>query len=178
MKHILLREGRRESYIFHTSYVDGSEIQRENQLRLVLYPSIYRVSYIPGGAAFFHQQCKYIYIYFTPFCDMVPLTFDYNPRTWTISILGAAMPCLLASQFGYSKRLCCFKSNPHKQIHVITYTDIHKHTRIETHKDIYIYIFAFVLNILHLFTHTLECCPTKMPKIFEFLSAVSPPNTS
>ena len=29
--------------------VDGSEIRRENQLRLVVYPIIYRVLYIPGG---------------------------------------------------------------------------------------------------------------------------------
>ena len=29
--------------------VDGSEIRRENQLRLVVYPMIYRVLDIPGG---------------------------------------------------------------------------------------------------------------------------------
>ena len=29
-----------------------AEIRRENQLRLVVYPIIYRVSYIPGGAGF------------------------------------------------------------------------------------------------------------------------------
>ena len=29
--------------------VDGSEIRRENQLRLVVYPCIHRVLYIPGG---------------------------------------------------------------------------------------------------------------------------------
>jgi len=28
---------------------DGSEIRRENQLRLVVYPIIYRVLHIPGG---------------------------------------------------------------------------------------------------------------------------------
>ena len=32
--------------------VDGSEIQQTHQLRLVVYPIIYRVSYIPGGAGF------------------------------------------------------------------------------------------------------------------------------
>ena len=32
--------------------VDGSEIRRENHLRLVVYPIIYRVFYIPGGAGF------------------------------------------------------------------------------------------------------------------------------
>ena len=29
-----------------------AEIWRENQLRLVVYPIIYRVSYIPGGVGF------------------------------------------------------------------------------------------------------------------------------
>ena len=29
--------------------VDGSEIRRENQLRLIVYPIIYRILYIPGG---------------------------------------------------------------------------------------------------------------------------------
>ena len=29
--------------------VDGSRIRRENQLRLVVYPIIYKVLYIPGG---------------------------------------------------------------------------------------------------------------------------------
>ena len=36
---------------FHTT-VNGSEIRRENQLRLVVCPIICRVSYIPGGARF------------------------------------------------------------------------------------------------------------------------------
>ena len=42
---------------FHA--VDGSEIRRENQLMLVVYPIIYRVLYIPGGAGFswFNRRC-------------------------------------------------------------------------------------------------------------------------
>ena len=32
--------------------VDGSLKSGDHQLRLVVYPIIYRVSYIPGGAAF------------------------------------------------------------------------------------------------------------------------------
>ena len=35
-----------------------AEIRRENQLRLVVYPIFYKVSYIPGGweGDFSHQQ--------------------------------------------------------------------------------------------------------------------------
>ena len=36
--------------------VDGSEIRRQNLLRLVVYPIIYRVLYIPGGAGFLNHQ--------------------------------------------------------------------------------------------------------------------------
>ena len=35
--------------------VDGSEIRR-SPVDLVKYPVIYRVSYMLGGAGFFHQQ--------------------------------------------------------------------------------------------------------------------------
>ena len=36
--------------------VDGSEIRRENLLRLVVYPIIYRVLYIPGGCLGFQPS--------------------------------------------------------------------------------------------------------------------------
>ena len=82
------------------------------------------------------------------------LTFDYNPRTCIISILGAAMPCLLASQFGYSK----------SQIHTRTdtctsYTDFIKHTRIEAHEYIlyiyyiYMYIFVYICIYIYVYIH-------------------------
>ena len=39
----------RSVYFPSLSMVDGSEILRKHQWRLVVYPIIYRVLYIPGG---------------------------------------------------------------------------------------------------------------------------------
>ena len=45
--------------------VDGSAIRLYNQLSWVVNPIIYRVSYIPGGAGFLHQQYHSVKLSFT-----------------------------------------------------------------------------------------------------------------